>query len=210
MMFSLGCSMANSKNVEVKLSLSGKQYTFTTPTNYSKDFPAPKTNHYKINIYDIDLYKNPYTESENAYLIRQSHWDFGKGIFFGGVKGTLSMSLSLVQSAGENIDIAENETLISAIKIDFEKIYNKQAREEFDIKLPAKYQFTDEHNLSWAYYEYEMGQAQRHAVYVTPISDQHYLMLDFQFIENDGRNESDWVEQAEKTITAIVSSFNDA
>ncbi len=201
-------SMANPKSTLIKLDLSGHKMNFSSPVNYSKDFPLPSETQYRINIYDNDIYKNPYTDLENSYSIRQSYWDYGRGIIFGGVKGTLSMGMALNKTSDKSLNLEKSDDFITAMQNDFEIIYDEQAREEFVVKLPEKYLIKKISNLDWGYYEYEMGRGEKHVAFSIPVSEQHYLMVVFNFINNSHGKENNWKEQAQETIDFIISSFD--
>jgi len=199
--------MATPKSALIKLDLSGQAISFLSPVNYSKNFPWPSEKEYRINIHDKDIYKSAYTELENAYSIRQSYWDYGRGIIFGGAKGTLSMTVVLYRTFDKNTDAKNSSEFITALQTDFEKTYDKQAREEFGIELPEHYQTTAISNLDWGHYEYLMGRGERHVVYAIPVSKQHYLMVTFNFINNSHGEKNDWKDQAQATVDFIMSSF---
>jgi len=200
--FNMETSMAKPKTTTVKFDLSGSIISFSSPTNYSKDFPAPSKDKYLFNIYD----KAVYTDSENTRVIRQSHWDYGKGFFFGKVKGTLSMTAVLYHTSQKDIDLKNNEDFIKALKLDFEKANSKQDIEDFGIEVPLNYSLKDLQGTSWGYYEYFID-SNKKISYTVALSDQHYLKVNFNFINNSHNEKNDWIEQAETTINEIMSSF---
>lgn len=196
------------KKTLIKFNFSGRLLSFSSPVNYSKDFPLPSETQYRINVYDNDIYKKPYTDLESSYSIRKSYWDYGRGIFFGGVNGTLSMGMALYKTSDKNLNLKKSDDFLTAMQNDFEIIYDDQAREEFVVKLPDKYQIKKISNLNWGYYEYEMGRGEKHVAYTIPVSEQHYLMVVFNFINNSHGKKNNWEEQAQETIDFIVYSFN--
>lgn len=200
-----GNSMAKPQNTLIKLNLSGKQVSFLTPENYSKDFPRPAETQYKINIYDNDIYISPYTDSSNAFEIRQSNWDYGKGLIFGGVKGTLSMNIALFRTSHSDLIQDNGEGFLSVLKRDFEEIHDEESRETFSISEPKKYEMKSITNLDWGYYEYLARQGRRFT-YAFPIDDQIYLKINFSFINNSD-TENNWEKLAQETIDNIIASF---
>jgi hypothetical protein len=91
-------------------------------------------------MYDGDIYKKPYTNSENSYEIRQSNWDYGRSEIFGNVNGTLSMNMVLFNTMDKELNLKNNEDFLNALKIDLKITHNKQEREEYSINLPEKYE----------------------------------------------------------------------
>jgi len=194
--------MAKPKSTQVKFDLSGNSISFLSPLNYSKDFPAPTKNKYLLNIYD----KSIYTDSDNTRVIRQSHWDYGKGLFFGKVKGTLSMTVVLYHTNQEKLDLKNHENFVEALKLDFEKANSKQDIVDFGIEVPLEYSIKELNGTSWGHYEYFVDGSKKIS-YTLALSDQHYLKINFNFINNSHTEKNDWKEQAEITIKDIMSSF---
>lgn len=195
-------SMAAPKNVNVQLNLSGNKISFNSPINYSKDFSWPKETEYNINIYD----KDNYTLFENSHIIRKSYWDYGKGLFFGGVKGTLSMTLVLYKTTVKKANLKNDNELIKAMELDFKSIYDEQTRNKPETVLPKEFQLKKISNKSCGYYEFVLD-GDKHIVYGVPLSDEHYLMIGFNFINNSEGQKNNWKEQAQETVDFIMSSF---
>ncbi len=195
-------SMAAPKNVKVQLNLSGNKISFKSPVNYSKDFSWPKETEYNINIYD----KDNYTLFENSHVIRKSYWDYGKGLFFGGVKGTLSMTLVLYKAIDKDKNLKNDNEFIKALESDFKDIYDEQTRSKPETVLPEEYQLKKISNKSIGYYEFVLD-GDKHLVYGIPLSTEHYLMVGFNFINNSEGKKNNWKEQAQDTVDFIMSSL---
>lgn len=194
--------MADPKNIKVGLNLSGNKFSFNSPANYSKDFSWPKETEYNINIYD----KDNYTLFENSHIIRKSYWDYGKGLFFGSVKGTLSMTLVLYKTTDINANLKNDNELIKAMELDFKSIYDEQTRSKSEIVLPEKFQIKKVSNKNCGYYEFVL-ESDKHIVYGVSLSDEHYLMINFDFINNSEGPKNNWKTQAQNTVDFIISSF---
>jgi len=195
-------SMANPKSTNIKLNLSGIEITFDSPVNYSKDFSWPKETDYAINIYDKDLY----TLFENSSIIRKSHWDYGRGIIFGGVKGTLSMTIILYKTTDTKSNLKNDSDFLEALQKDFKIIYDEQSRSESKFELPETFKITKISDNSYGFYEFSVDGDKR-LVYGIPLSDQHYLLIKFDFINNSEGEVNNWKEQARETVDFIMTTF---
>lgn len=196
-------SMSNPKSTLIQLDLSGNSMSFSEPVNYSKDFPSPLNSKYIINIYD----KDAYTDSAKTKVIRKSYWDYGKGFIFGKVKGTLSMTIVLYHTNQESLDLTRSEDFLKALKSDFDNDNSKQDIEDFGIDIPKNYTLAKVNGLNWGQYEYFVNDSKR-LTYALPLSDQHYIKVNFNFINNSRSEDTDWMNDAQKTISNIVSTFS--
>ena len=202
-------AMAKPKSEVITLDLSGTRISYASPVSYSKDFPRSPANaktQYRINIHDQDLYKNQNTGAKNFHGIRKSYWDYGRGIIFGGVKGTLSMSVSLYRTSQPAFDAQDPEAFIKTLQADFELIYDKKARKDFKVILPKKYQMTTIASVPWVCYEFSIG-GKRIVAYAYPLSDRNYFKVEFDFIINSEDQKDKWEQQVQATIDFIMASF---
>lgn len=204
--FNMGIGMASTKSEIVEFTFSSKKISFSSPVNYSKDYPAPQEKKYTINLYDKDLYKKDYTKSVKSFGIRKAYWDYGRGIIFGGVKGTLSMMTGLYSSSQNVALLKENRFFLESLQKNLEQVYDEQAREDYTVVLPEKYQFKNISNIDWAFYEYSIG-GKKIVAYAYPLDEQHYLKIEFDFIDNSEGQKNNWKEQAQDTVDFIMSSF---
>ena len=125
-------AMAKPKSEHITLDLSGTRISYDSPVNYSKDYPRSAETQYRVNIHDQDLYKNQRTNAENLYVIRQSHWDYGRSLIWrSGVKGTLSMSIALYRTLQHKLDLKDPDAFIKALQADFEQLNDKRTRKEY-------------------------------------------------------------------------------
>ena len=204
-------AMANPKSEHITLDLSGTRISYASPVNYSKDYPRAAETQYRINIHDQDLYikHNKDTKSKNLHAIRKSEWDYGRSLIWRSVvKGTLSMTVALYRPQHE-LDPQDPEAFIKAVQADFEQLYNKQARKKFRVIAPENYQIKTLSGIPWRYYEYSIGgeRIKRLVVYAYPLSDQHYLRVQFNFTSHSEDQKDKWEQQAQQTVDFIMASF---
>ena len=194
------------KSEHITLDLSGTRISYASPVNYSKDYPRAAETQYRINIHDQDLYKNHRTNAENLYVIRQSHWDYGRSLIWRSVvKGTLSMSVRLYRTSHE-FDPKDHDAFIKTLQADFELIYNKKTRKDFKVILPEKYQMKTIASGPWRCYEFSIG-GSRIVAYAYPLSDRNYFKVEFDFIINSEDQKDKWEQQAQATVDFIMASF---
>ena len=197
------------KSEHITLDLSGTRISYASPVSYSKDFPRSPANaktQYRINIHDQDLYKNQNTGAKNFHGIRKSYWDYGRGIIFGGVKGTLSMSVSLYRTSQPAFDAQDPEAFIKTLQADFELIYDKRDRKKYKIMALENYQIKTLSGTPWGYYEF-LFDGDRRVAYAYPLSDQHYFKIEFDFANHSEGKINNWKQQAQATVDFIMASF---
>ena len=198
------------KSERIQFDLSDTRISYDSPLNYSKRYPkspADVQTQYRINIHDQDLYKkySNYITSKIFHGIRQSFWDYGRSMIWDDVKGTLSMSVALYRTLHE-FDPKDHDAFIKTLQADFELIYDKKARKDLKVILPEKYQMTTIASVPWGCYEFSIG-GTRIVTYAYPLSDQHYLSAQFDFINNSEGQKSNWKQQAQATVDFIMASF---
>lgn len=194
------------KHALIKLELPGQSIGFLSPVNYSKGLPWPAETQYQINIYDTDLYKIFFDDSDNVIPIRKSYWDYGRGFVLGGVQGILSMTLALYKTSEKNVDLKINTDFIKTLQRDFEALFDEQYRKEHRVDIPERYQIETISGLNWGSYEYYID-GSRYITYGLALSDQHYLMVAFHFINNNEGKKNNWKQQAQATVDFIIASF---
>lgn len=193
--------MASTSNQTMyNIKLSSKSLSFSEPRDYSKDFPPPNSQNQSINIYDNDIY----TDTDHTSILHQAYWDYGKGFFFGKVKGTLSITIMLIHTYQDQINLENSGQLMQAVPMDFERIYDKETRKEFRISVPDKYTNETINNSDWVHFDYKIRNEIK-SVYAAPISDKHYIMVTFGYINNS--SDESWKDKAKISVNNIMSSF---
>lgn len=192
------------KYPKYNLNLSGSKVSFSEPANYCKDFPKPDQNMQPINIYDVDIYDL----SNNTLSLHQAYWEYKQGFIIKRRKGLLSITIILVRTYDTKLDLQIPDQFKLAVQRDFENhIYDNEAREKSGISLPENYNDTEINGTQWVYFDYDVNGAPV-STYVTPLSNDHYLMVYFSFMDAVDGQYGSWVSEATATTNLIMSSFH--
>lgn len=182
--------------------LSSKVISLTEPNDYSRDYPRPIHINQTLNIFD----NVTYNDTDRSRVLHESYWDYGKIFPFSKVKGRLSFTVVLYRTFDEKIDLEKDAQFSKFMQNDFKNKYTKTEIEEYGVTPPGKYVLEDNNGSQWLYYEYDVDGQIRYC-YSIPISDKHYIMANFRFIDNSIGQKSNWKGKAKSTMNQIMSSF---
>jgi len=200
----IGYSMSiATQKITYTFKLSSKTVSVSESNDYSKDYPRPDQTIQNLNIFDSDIYN----DTDRTRVLHHSYWDYGKTFFFRKVKGTLSFTLVLFRTFDNQINLEQSDQFSKTIQQEFKAKYTKTELEEYGVTPPDNFVFEVINGEKWLYYKYESS-GQMRFCYSIPISEKHYLMANFRFIDNSVGQKSDWKEQATSTIIQIMLSFH--
>lgn len=181
------------------LNLSGKKYEFSTPNNFSRDFPKPSKHSIIINIYDTVLYN----DSGTTISIYEHYFDFKEGLIFKETKGILKMSTIVRKSNFKNENVVN---LIKNLTFDFNNDYSAQDLSDFNIEAPFSYENETISGNNWITYQHKINN-QLISTYALSLDDDYYLSVSFKYINNSTEKDNDWESIAQSHEKAIISSF---
>ncbi len=139
-------------------------------------------------------------------------WSYDES-FWRGTMGSLQMIIALERSDVRLLDGDELVNLESAVRRELEAYYvphteevRRLNREDLVVLLPRSYTKNTLNDRQWLMYK--LGGWKDQVFYVTPLTDDKYLSVSFDFIDNTRGRRSEWRREAQKVSESITGSIN--
>lgn len=195
------------------INLSENIVSFAMPENFSSDFPAEDMVE-SVDLSDYSVSQDP----KDGTLIRR-WWDIKESSFFGKDSGSLMMSIYIKKKSDDSDwEIRDRFGFVKIIDHALHELYDEHNRDviakgqsELEMLLPYieyNYMETLVNGQRWLAYSLEKKRSMSH-IQAIPITEQHYLEVDFTFLPNDNKDLREFVlDVSDSHVKPIMNTFH--